>query len=48
MKRRDQKQIIIRITEDMHKKLKLKVIEDNTSVQEVLEKAIKEYLDKDK
>ena len=48
MKRQDQKKIIIRLPEDVHKEFKLKVIENNTSIQDVLEKAVKEYLKKKK
>lgn len=48
MKRQDQKKIIIRLPEDVHKEFKLKVIENNTSIQDVLEKAVKEYLKKNK
>ena len=48
MKRQDQKKVIIRLPEDVHKEFKLKVIENNTSIQEILEKAVKEYLKKNK
>lgn len=48
MKRQDQKKIIIRLPEDVHKEFKLKVIENNTSIQDILEKAVKEYLKKNK
>lgn len=42
------KQILIRIDEDVHTDFKTKVAKNKTSIQEVLEKAIKEYLDKSK
>lgn len=48
MKRREQKQIIVRIDEDTRTKLRIKVLQENTSIQEVLEKAIHEYLNSDK
>lgn len=48
MKRQDQKKVIIRLPEDVHKEFKLKVIENNTSIQDILEKAVKEYLKKNK
>ena len=48
MKRSSQKQIMVRIDEDTRTKLKVKVIKENTSIQEVLEKAIQEYLNDDK
>lgn len=48
MKRNNQKQIMVRIDEDTRTKLKLKVVKENTSIQEVLEKAIHEYLNSDK
>ena len=41
MKRQDQKKVIIRLPEDVHKEFKLKVIENNTSIQDILEKAVK-------
>ena len=44
MKRNEQKQIMVRVDEDTRTKLKLKVLKENTSIQEVLEKAIHEYL----
>ena len=47
MKRNNQKQIMVRIDEDTRTKLKLKVVKENTSIQEVLEKAVKEYLEKE-
>ena len=48
MKRQDQKKVVIRLPEDVHKEFKLKVIENNTSIQDILEKAVKEYLKKNK
>ena len=48
MKRQDQKKVIIRLPEDVHKEFKLKVIENNTSIQDILEKAVKEYLKQNK
>lgn len=48
MKRNDQKQIMVRVDEDTRTKLKIKVLQENTSIQEVLEKAIHEYLNNDK
>ena len=48
MKRQEQKKVIIRLPEDVHKEFKLKVIENNTSIQDILEKAVKEYLKKNK
>lgn len=47
MKRNNQKQIMVRIDEDTRTKLKLKVVKENTSIQEVLEKAVKDYLEKE-
>ena len=44
MKRNDQKQIMVRVDENTRTKLKIKVLQENTSIQEVLEKAIHEYL----
>ena len=40
MKRQDQKKVIIRLPEDVHKEFKLKAIENNTSIQDILEKAV--------
>lgn len=48
MKRNNQKQIMVRVDEDTRTKLKLKVLKENTSIQEVLEKAIHKYLNDDK
>ena len=48
MKRNNQKQIMVRIDEDTRTKLKVKVVKENTSIQEVKEKAIHEYLNNDK
>ena len=48
MKRNDQKQIMVRVDENTRNKLKIKVLQENTSIQEVLEKAIHEYLNSDK
>ena len=48
MKRNDQKQIMVREDEDTRTKLRIKVLQENTSIQEVLEKAIHEYLNSDK
>ena len=49
MKRNNQKQIMVRVDEDTRTKLRIKVLQENTSIQEVLEKAIHEYLNnKDK
>lgn len=48
MKRNDQKQIMVRVDEGTRTKLKIKVLQENTSIQEVLEKAIHEYLNSDK
>ena len=48
MKRNNQKQIMVRIDEDTRTKLKVKVVKENTSIQEVLEKAVKEYLKQNK
>ena len=38
MKRSSQKQILVRVDEETRTKLKLKVVKENTSIQEVLEK----------
>ena len=46
MKRNDQKQIMVRVDENT--RTKLKILQENTSIQEVLEKAIHEYLNSDK
>nr|DAI37880.1 MAG TPA: antitoxin [Caudoviricetes sp.] len=48
MKRNDQKQIMVRVDENTRTKLKIKVLQENTSIQEVLEKAIHEYLNSNK
>ncbi len=48
MKRNDQKQIMVRVDENTRTKLRIKVLQENTSIQEVLEKAIHEYLNSDK
>ena len=48
MKRSSQKQILVRVDEETRTKLKLKVVKENTSIQEVLEKAIHEYLNSNK
>ena len=48
MKRNDQKEIMVWVDEDTRTKLKIKVLQENTSIQEVLEKAIHEYLNSDK
>ena len=48
MKRNNQKQIMVRVDEDTRTKLRIKVLQENTSIQEVLEKAIHEYLNSDK
>ena len=48
MKRNNQKQIMVRIDEDTRTKLRIKVLQENTSIQEVLENAIHEYLNSDK
>ena len=48
MKRSSQKQILVRVDEETRTKLKLKDVKENTSIQEVLEKAIHEYLNSDK
>lgn len=48
MKRNDQKQIMVRVDEDTRTKLRIKVLQENTSIQEVLEKAIHEYLNSNK
>lgn len=48
MKRNDQKQIMVRVDKNTRTKLKIKVLQENTSIQEVLEKAIHEYLNSDK
>ena len=48
MKRCEQKQIMVRVDEDTRTKLRIKVLQENTSIQEVLEKAIHEYLNSDK
>ena len=47
MKQQDKKQIPFRLDEETRKKLKLKVIKEGTSIQQVLEKAVKDYLEKD-
>lgn len=47
MKRNNQKQIMVRIDEDTRTKLKVKVVKENTSIQQVLEKAVKDYLEKE-
>lgn len=36
---------MIRIDDDLHKKLKITVIEQNKSVQEILEKFLKSYVE---
>lgn len=47
MRQQDKKQIPFRLDEETRKKLKLKVIKEGTSIQQVLEKAVKDYLEKD-
>ena len=47
MRQQDKKQIPFRLDEETRRKLKLKVIKEGTSIQQVLEKAVKDYLEKD-
>ena len=42
MKRNNQKKIMVRVDEDTRTKLRIKVLQENTSIHEVLEKAIHE------
>ena len=39
------KQVPVRLDDELHKKLKIIVIERNTSIQEVLEKFLKTYIE---
>ena len=47
MRQQDKKQIPFRLDEETRTKLKVKVIKEGTSIQQVLEKAVKEYLEKE-
>jgi len=38
------KQIVVRLSEEDHLKFKLKVIQEKTSIQELLENFIKDYI----
>lgn len=42
------KQIVVRLNDDNHQKLKIKVIKDNTSVQAFLEEIITAYVNSEK
>jgi len=42
------KSVIVRISDDDHQKLKIKVAQNKTSTQEVLSKIIKLYINDDK
>ena len=44
MRQQDKKQIPFRLDEETRTKLKLKVIKEGTSIQQVLEKAVEDYL----
>jgi len=44
MNRKEQKQIILRLPADTKKQLQLKALQNNISVQELLEKFVNEYL----
>ena len=46
MRQQDKKQIPFRLDEETRTKLKLKVIKEGTSIQKILEKAVKDYLEK--
>ena len=46
MRKKKKKQIPFRLDEETRTKLKLKVIKEGTSIQQVLEKAVKDYLEK--
>lgn len=48
MRQQDKKQIPFRLDEETRTKLKLKVIKEGTSIQQVLEKAVEDYLKADK
>ena len=39
------KSILVRLDDDLHKKLKIKVIEDNTSIQKLIEEFIIDYVE---
>ncbi len=39
------KQIIIRLPDEIHQKLKIKVLREGTSIQEVLSRYVEKYLD---
>lgn len=41
---KDIKQIIVRLPDEIHQKLKIKVLQDNTSIQDVLYSFITEYI----
>jgi len=40
------KQVPIRLDDDFHKQLKILTIQNNTSIQEIVEKFLKEYVKK--
>ena len=40
----DIKQVVIRLSDDVHAKLKLKTVKENTSIQDVVERFIKFYV----
>jgi metal-responsive CopG/Arc/MetJ family transcriptional regulator len=39
------KQVPVRLDDELHKELKIIVIEKNTSIQEILEKFLKSYIE---
>ena len=43
----DIKQVVIRLSDDVHAKLKLKTVKENTSIQDVVERFIKFYVSSD-
>jgi len=42
------KQIIIRLSNEIHQQLKIKTIKENTSIQSLIENFIKKYVDEEK
>ena len=46
MRQQDKKQIPFRLNEETRTKLKITVLKEGTSIQQVLEKAVKDYLGK--
>ena len=38
------KSVIVRVSDDIHQKLKIKVLQDKTTIQALLEKFIEEYV----